>query len=257
MISQKLKAQPPGSEAPALLLAYFFFDKRDTRRDEPVELLKTLIWQLIDQKRPLVKYLLDEWNKQRSGTKKKAFASMSGLFETLSEMLKDPSIGTAYLVVCGLDEALDDGLREFLGLLERVIEVRKENLASKGKFLLFSQANDSIRKSLNPTPAIDLEDDEHQNALDNGVRQYITAKVRDLAIEQKYPGSVRYIVEKYLQEKSQGNYTWVDLACLELQSDVIRPTSMRRFLDKLPRGIDDMYRQILERVSQLFIARDM
>ncbi|KAL3456597.1 hypothetical protein BJX64DRAFT_293931 [Aspergillus heterothallicus] len=72
----------------------------------------------------------------------------------------------------------------------------------------------------------------------------IESKVNDLREKNRYSDKVATDVSKALEDKAEGTFLWVGIACTELAS--IRSRDALKTLHNLPRGLHSLYRALLD-----------
>ncbi|KAL4744207.1 hypothetical protein BDW72DRAFT_199936 [Aspergillus terricola var. indicus] len=73
----------------------------------------------------------------------------------------------------------------------------------------------------------------------------IQEKVKDLAEIKGYPGSLTKEVSRILEEKAEGTFLWVGIACDALARPEVQSRNTVRKLEKMPRGLHKLYQQLL------------
>lgn len=242
------------------LLAYFFCDENNPHRRNTLDMLKTLIRQMILQNRDLTEYLLVDQRKRKKGEQKHQnfdVTSVSALWANLQNMFKDVSVKTIYFVVNALSETDGESRTEFLKLLSPYLEPEtdehstNEDIRVKWVFLSRSGRPD-IEKALQKSLVINMEDDENISSVDDGVKAEISSQVDQLAKEKNYSPALAYFVKRYIHSKAEGNYIYVSLVIQELKN--LEPTQsssfvIRKFLEGLPYGLTEIFEHIRHRVS--------
>jgi hypothetical protein len=90
------------------MLAYFFCDNRDDWRNTAVAMLRGLILQLVQQHSKLLEHIIPVFKIQRDTLfSNSSFESLWRIFES---MVRDPSIGSVFCVLDGLDECDEQSL---------------------------------------------------------------------------------------------------------------------------------------------------
>jgi NACHT domain-containing protein len=84
-------------------LAYFFCDSSSEDRRTATGILRGLLYQLIKQRRELMKFLLSRYE-DRQEQKEKLFTSFDALWATLIEIGHDTASGEKYCIIDALDE---------------------------------------------------------------------------------------------------------------------------------------------------------
>lgn len=267
------------------VLAYFFCDAQEKEKRQVLNVLKTLAWQLLKSKRHLSHYFFREEDKVKSSSTQNnpkdrsskvpnqrakptdadyEFDSLDELWKCFKAALSDPSLGTVYFVVNGLDQIDTASRKEFLGFVTSFRPpLRSDNDDNESclKWLFLSVSRNDILETMKGASIINvqilnLDDGSNSSGQDADLRAYVSQKVGDLAKERKYSKSLEYFVKSYISSKEAGssNYDWVNLVCLELDDDKLQGIMVRQRLENLPLELDSMYDQVSKRVS-LFTAK--
>ena len=242
-----------------VFLAYFFCDEKENRR-KAIDILKLLIRQMILQTSSLAEHLLLDKGKGKKGDVKSKnwdFTSITALSNCLQSMLRDPSVGTVYFVINGIDDTDADSRNEFLTLLNSYLESQSTEEMSgneclvKWIFLSRSQRGD-LKDSLRSPLEIDMDDEENADLVNAGVKAWISDQV-DCFIKQKsFNSSLVYFIKKHIYSKAEGNYIYVNLIIQELKNFDSTQSSIaniRKFLEDFPYGLRNMFEHIDRRVS--------
>jgi hypothetical protein len=89
-------------------LAYFFCSISDPKRNSAISVMRVLLSQLVAHRNELFKHILegaDRYNERKSA----CFENLGLLWNMLKDILEDPALGNATIIVDGLDEIVDGG----------------------------------------------------------------------------------------------------------------------------------------------------
>ncbi|KAL8839664.1 MAG: hypothetical protein Q9176_004271 [Flavoplaca citrina] len=192
-----------------MFVAYFFCDEKEKNRRKAIDILKLLIRQMIKKTPSLAEHLLLDKGKGKKGDVKSKnwdFTTITAVWNGLQSMLRDPSVGTVYFVVNGIDDTDADSRNEFLTLLNSYLESQSMEEMScnecfiKWIFLSRSQRRD-LKDSLRSPLEIDMCDEENADLVNAGVKAWISDQVDSLVKEKNFNSSLVYFV---LDPKSEG-----------------------------------------------------
>ena len=189
------------SETESAHMAYFFFDFKDTAKQEARAFLSSVLDQLSSQSDTLSNILLEFYSAHRRGSEQ---PSDSALIQCLEKMLKVPSNIPLYLIMDALDECPDtSGVRErVLKLVEELVGLHLSNL----RLCITSRPNVEIRNVLEPLTStsnrISLHDEDGQN---KDIADYISSIVDSDQKIMRMEKDKELIV-KTLTEKADGVY---------------------------------------------------
>lgn len=100
------------------LVTYYFCEGRDPKRNNPVGLLRGLIYTLVRQRPTLMKHLLTEYESQEDGLFSQD--AIEPLWRILTMMINDPDAGSVYCVIDGLDECNESSTERLVHLLKKI-----------------------------------------------------------------------------------------------------------------------------------------
>ena len=165
----------------------------------------------------------------------------------------EDSDSTAILILDGLDEVYETERVTFLPLLQEIKPddrgVSRLQLALVGRSHLSDEITDALDQDTVPTISIDGS----KNSDD--ITSYIQDSIRKSRILKKVSKELRILVTKTLTERANGMFQWVELMMRELNHKN-RETAIREALEKAPRGLDEMIRHVLERLSESLSSED-
>ena len=168
MIIRDLK---PLSNARSALLAYFYFDFKDTAKQDSRALLTSLLIQLSDQSDLFCDTLSSLYSAHNRGSEQ---PTIDSLIQCLKEMLTVMGQVPIYLVIDALDECPNDSgipsSREMvLELVKEIVELGRPNL----HLCITSRPEFDIQNTLDPlaTQKVSLHDESGQK---QDISDYIT-----------------------------------------------------------------------------------
>ena len=245
-VTAELSTRLEHSDSSNSILAYFFCDDKDDRTNNAVAILRGLLYQILCQQPNLFGHLKNEYKKQKT----KLFESRNAfqtLWRILQSMLLESKLEKVYLIVDALDECDYDSRTVLLRLIEKDSnEKMAETIPGPTlKWMLISRNDADIKEALFHSLDISLE--LNSNQVDVAVSKFIDLKVEQLKKKKGYSETLKVYVRDTLRNKAEGTFLWVSLACAELEKARAVEGIMRNALDRLPRGLEGIYTQILEK----------
>ncbi|KAJ4209776.1 hypothetical protein NW767_000054 [Fusarium falciforme] len=222
-------------------LCYYFFEGTNSDRNNPVAMLRALIWSLIDQKETFRTALGEDYKKYgyKLFTNLNAFNSLS---EILGNVLKGASPATVYIVLDALDECRSD-IEQTLSFIDR------HSSHPHVKWIVSSRNEHQIEKQLQPQPSrIPLSLEENDTVVSKNVNEYIDQRLGNLGALQNN-SNLRDKVRDMMRQKAEGTFLWVAIAIKELQDVedvVVAMEEMRPGLQ----GDEGIYSQMMERIEK-------
>ena len=182
-------------------LAYFYFDFKDTAKQDSRALLSSLLVQLSNQSDKFCNVLRGLYLEHQGGSQQPNTAS---LLQCLKGMLTIAGPGPVYLVMDALDECANDlgipsSREKVLKTVKELVELRHPNL----RLCVTSRPEFDIRTSLEPlaTQQLSLHDESGQK---QDINDYIISVVRsDEKMRRWRDGDKDMVVDK-LTQKADG-----------------------------------------------------
>lgn len=226
--------------------AYFFCDDKNQDRKTPTAILRSLIWQLLLQRKELFRHIQPDFDKHQVSRRfDDLFDKFFPLWRIFRDIILDVEAGEVFILIDALDEC-DGSARQ--GLLQNIKGFFKELPKSgrKVKFLITCRSEISdIERALKNVGISLRMDDIHIN---NDLSEYIDFKTNELAEEKNYPPWLKEEVRDALRSDSGGTFLWVSLMVAELGRDDVLMSEVQNRLKRLPCGLDKVYASILNRV---------
>ncbi len=182
-------------------LAYFYFDFKDTAKQDLRALLSSLLVQLADQSDTFCDALSSLYLVHNRGSRQPTNDSLA---ECLKTMLTAAGQTQIYFVVDGLDECPNDlgipsSREKVLNLVKELVGLRHPNL----RLCVTSRPEFDIRTALEPlaTQQVSLHDESGQK---QDIVDYVTAVVRLDQKMKRWRDDVQDMVIQKLTEKADG-----------------------------------------------------
>lgn len=227
------------------MFAYFFFDDKIEDRKTPAAMLRSIIWQLLLQKEELFQHIELHFDRQNNSlASNKLFEDFWILWEILINILQDKRTGEIFILVDAVDEC-EQSTREDLFIQLR--ELFDDDLMQGVKFLVtYRPGISDIEYGLCDIGAhLVLEESNEVNV---DLSRYIGVKTDDLARRKKYSDSLKKEVKNALGNQARGTSLWASLMLSELR--YVPKHHVSNKLKDLPKGLDQTYAMILNRISE-------
>ena len=189
------------SDAGPAFLAYFYFDFKDTEKQDSRALLSSLLVQLSNQSDQLCDVLHGLYSEHQDGSQQPNNAS---LLRCLKGMLAIAGSGPVYLVMDALDECPNDSgipssREKMLMTVKELIELRHPNL----RLCVTSRPEYDIRTTLEPlaTQQVSLHNESGQR---QDINDYITSVVHSDGMMKKWRDAEKDMVVEKLTAKADG-----------------------------------------------------
>ncbi|KAH8742353.1 hypothetical protein F5883DRAFT_478116 [Diaporthe sp. PMI_573] len=227
---------------PATNTSYFFCQATDTRINTATAVLRGLIHLLIDQQPSLISHVREKYDQAGKQLFEDAntWIALSAIF---NNTLRDPGLGTTYLVIDALDECIT-GLEDLLDLI-----IKTSTANSRVKWIVSSRNWPKIEKALGSAAQnFSLSLELNRNSVSAAVATYIDFKIDTLAKENDYDLDTQVIVRSHLIQNAGGTFLWVALVCQELAKLSAWEVDEER-LAMFPPGLDDLYNRMMDQIG--------
>ncbi|KAL3472617.1 hypothetical protein BJX99DRAFT_262178 [Aspergillus californicus] len=223
------------------VLVYFFCDSSMEKQRTAVSVLRGLVYQLIQQRPRLIKYLLPRYLNR----KKTLFSSFDALWTIFFELCQ-ASPFQVYCIIDALDECVPDSQQILLRQISQAFTAQGpgHSTVRRPNLLITSRPYPEIDDYLSQFRSRDLAT---YSALKKDLALMIRDKITDLAARKKYPPRVVDEVSRILEEKAGGTFLWVGIACAELAQPHVRARNTVATLQEMPRDLHLLYEQLLSK----------
>jgi hypothetical protein len=191
-------------------MAYFFFDFKDTGKQDARAFVSSVLVQLSSQSTSFCDILLDFYSAHQRGSQQPSDAA---LIQCLEKMLKAPSKVPIYVIVDALDECPDtSGVQspreKVLALIEELVGLGLPNL----RLCITSRPDIDIRNVLEPLTStsnlISLHDEDGQK---KDIADYVSSVVYSDRKIMRWREKDKELVVKTLLDRAGGMYERLSL----------------------------------------------
>ncbi|KAI4639909.1 hypothetical protein J4E93_008708 [Alternaria ventricosa] len=220
------------------VFAYFFCDHRDTNRNSACAILRTLIHQIIDQKRGLHSKVYPYVREDRRA--EATMQSRDALWRIVTELLHEQELEGLVYLIDGLDEC-DDGTARWLAQKLSNLHTDSPNKCMRNVRILVASRNIT---SMNFSSKIDL-DTIQDPGYNESIARFIDARVAEMATQ--VPGCTRALqdqVKRILQSRSGNSFLWIGCVMDELTIKET-PTEIESSIAEFPTGLRPLYNRLL------------
>ncbi|KAI9772207.1 MAG: hypothetical protein M1839_002525 [Geoglossum umbratile] len=224
-------------------LAYFYFDFRDTEKQDVAVLLRSLIRQLCAGESDFPQVVETIYNRYKTpGHEPTVEELTSTLFSIIDGLRKE-----IYIIMDALDEypanAAKSNRQELLDQIKRMIEHKSERL----HILATSRNEHDIRLTLG-TPAAGGISIQSSN-VDVDIGMYIRTRLAEDPMLKLLPSNAKVNIEAKLGEGAHGMFRWA-FCQLETLRSCRNRRAVQEALKALPRTLDETYERILMDIAK-------
>ena len=232
-----------GKSSVTEVLSYFLCQGTDSRLNTATAILRGIIYLLASEQPFLISHLRKKYD--HAGRKlfedSSAFYSLSDVFR---QMVQDPKLTAAYLVVDALDEC-EVGLPQLLDLITWTVSAQSTCV----KWIVSSRNRYDIEQWLglddsHTRLSLELNADHISHAVD----VYIDHKVSQL-VSLRNDKALQEQVRDQMHQKSDGTFLWVALVFEELRGALRR--NLSQVLNRIPKGLTPLYDRMIKQIQQL------
>ncbi|KAH9060274.1 hypothetical protein EDB87DRAFT_623822 [Lactarius vividus] len=234
-------------EAGSAIMAYFYFDFRDLKKQTCHDLLLSLVSQLAIRSSPCCDVLHHVYKTHEDGSRQ---PSDNTLRECLKEMLRLLGHGPTFIVLDALDECPDSSgipspRHEVLQLVEELVDLHLQGL----HICATSRPEVDIRAVLEPLAFFSVSL-HHERGQQMDISEYVQSVVNSPSsmAMRRWRADDRKLVIETLTERADGMFRWVFCQLEALQHCF--PSNLRRFLNELPESLDETYERILRGINK-------
>jgi hypothetical protein len=239
----------------SIVVAYFFAAPTpDLSSAENV--LKSVLWQLINKRRSLAQYAKDFAHSDKSkkkgvGGASEAMFTVPAMWKVLMNMLQDPGVEGAYFVLNSLHELPEDAesTKQLFEMINYDVLGTQDPTspaydAGEGhrapmRWLFTSRRRDNIRALLGKVPGVtemNLDDPTYGSVIRQELIQHSRAKVAEVAKKKGYSSALRYLASSLVERKAENNI-WVDVVCRQLELVPANTVEVRKTLAQAPQDL--------------------
>ena len=223
-------------QTPGLGYAYFYFDFKESAKQNVENLYRSLLAQLSAQLNSIPPEVQDLYE----AAKTQSYApKLEKIMRTLLAVLKQ--FDRAYILIDALDECSERVL--LLQHIQNLVKVKARNW----NLLLTSRREQDIETELESTVTSNVGIQSGDTAQD--VRTLIRSRLKQDPRLRRRPSVVKAKIERSLEEGACGMFAWVTCQ-LDLMSHCLSPSALERALSTLPRTLDETYERILLRIPE-------
>ena len=239
-IVDELRREMQTATAPSPL-SFFFCQAADKDLNNATAVLRGLLYLLFDQRPSLLSHVRKKYDHAGKVLfeDKNAWVALS---EVLADVLQDPALESAYLVIDALDECIDDGDR--VKLLKFLVQ--QSSVGSRAKWIVSSRNWLQIEEQLKggaQRVCLELNAESVSTAVDHFIRY----KTNQLSNLKAYDNNTENAIRDYLSLHADGTFLWVALVCKNLES-VSRRNAVAK-VKTYPPGLDGLYDRMMQHLS--------
>lgn len=234
------------SQSHSTIFLEYYCDNKDDRRNSATAILRGLLYQLLQSRPILFKYIISDFKIQREELFAKS--SFLSLWRIFRDMLQDPDLKAVYCVLDGLDECDGDSLEMLLYKLKSLfLTDLGPNTACHLKMIIASRELPGILSGmLSSFPRITLDLDANAE-INHDIQRFIEDKVNELSKIGRYPDQLCAHVKDVFEKRAQGTFLWIGIVAQELRACIA--TEVEEALKSFPSGLEPLFARMLLQIK--------
>ncbi|KAJ5737281.1 uncharacterized protein N7483_002406 [Penicillium malachiteum] len=247
-LAEELPAKDSFSKEDSIC-SFFFCDGSSENQRKATCILRGLLYQIIKQYPPFVDPLMFKYEMQGE----RLFTSFDALWAVLLDIDRASKGAEIYCIIDALDECENESQNYLLQQINQSFrEARRTNLVpSSLHFLILSRPYPEIKGRLSIFKCVDLGSYMESS---NDLITMIRYKVQELAERKKYSESVAQKVAQTLNEKAEGTFLWIGIACEALSQ--VQSRKAIETLETFPQGLNALYQSLFDAAVESSDADD-
>ncbi|KAL6885998.1 WD40-repeat-containing domain protein [Trichoderma evansii] len=231
-------------------MSYFFCQATDQRINNANAVLWGLMFMLVDQQPVLMHHIRSKYD--ASG--KDLFTGVNSWFavsEIFTNMLSDPALTCAYLLIDALDECVS-GREELLDLL-----VENLSASSRVKWIVSSRDWPEIEVRLAESDSIEknsLSLEVNADLVSRAVDAYIEHEISKLILIKQY-STLKDQIQEQMHQKANGTFLWVSLVIKMLRdrknAEYEGSKYILNMLNEIPSDLTGLYSLMVDHIGEL------
>ncbi|KAH7240019.1 uncharacterized protein BKA55DRAFT_542617 [Fusarium redolens] len=235
-------------EGSGIMTIFFFCDNNAETRNTAVNILRSLIYQLISHQPSLINTIIPRWKQQSQRLFEET--SFNTLWKLFEDMIAKSDVNTIYCIIDALDECEANSLSLLLRKFERLSQGHLGSSPKMKLVCLSRRYPENIPEALLLFAKMEFDT---MTAREEDIGRFISSQVQELAQKKKLNREMRSRLEETFQRKSEGTFLWVSFMAQDLQKQ--RLLDFEAALEMLPAGLDAVYERILQNID--FEKREM
>ncbi|KAK0723463.1 NACHT domain-containing protein [Lasiosphaeria miniovina] len=238
-IIDQLRREVHQATIPGLLS---FCQATNKRINNATAVVRGLLYMLIEQRLSLLRHV----RKKHEHAGERLFEEENAWFalsEILANVLQDPALPSACLIIDALDECADD--RDRRNLLQFI--VCQSSVSTRVKWIASSRNWPQIQEELKVAQNVPLSLELNAESVAAAVDFYIRHKTSQLSEKKAYDDETETAIRDYLSSYADGTFLWVALVCQNLES--VPQWNAITELSTFPPGLDSLYGRMLGRLN--------
>lgn len=225
--------------SPDTVLAFYFCDSKDEKRNSATAIIRGIIIQLLRQYPAMFKFIEQDYEQMGD----RLCNSFDTLWRILRQILTEFVVGKVYVLIDALDECDKSSRESLLGGLNGLLRTRQH---LNVMFLITYRPGSNVSSLVHDVSTF-LKIDAGKIKAD--LSKFIEVKVDDLFRQKKFAAPLEKKIRQAFNERTQGTFLWASLIIRDISSTV-SAHHVRPKLGEIPSGLSAVYERILSNIDK-------
>lgn len=222
-----------------------YFCQNKNKQTDGRAVLIGLILQVINLHRSMVRHVRLVFEMQGSSM----IQSFSSLWRIFLRIVRDPKVGTLYIILDALDECEKTSCNQLLESISDMLSDSFQPMRSGAavKFLITSRPllHDSYvntKKALQPRISID----EDQTGYTEDLQLFIRERVDEISFSRQYSSDMRDFLYQTITSKADRTFLWIHIVLESIEKSLLNSKNdFHKIMASIPEGLVAIYQRYL------------
>lgn len=232
------------------ILHFFCDDKGEEGRRMPTAILRSLIWQLLQQNENLVWHFQEDLKSiDKESLSETLFQNFAALWRIFKAMLLDKQAGEIFILIDALDESDRDSRGNLLAEIQNLFSSGSQSEKCSGKIKLLVTCRQNIPDIEMAFQGLGSSLKVNAKEIKSDLETYIEFQTGRLLCRN--PGLIAYEskIVYALKAGTDGTFLWASLMVAEIGRPGLLNHQIEQLLENPPRQLDGLYASILNRID--------
>ncbi|EKG10098.1 hypothetical protein MPH_12697 [Macrophomina phaseolina MS6] len=230
----------------AIVCRFFCSGRIDSHRD-PINLLRSLIYQIIIRRRTLVRVVRRASDNQGL----QLFDRFDALWNLFLEVSLHKKAGPIFVIIDAIDECEE---RKQTSIIDRIVQLLESESKAQIRFFMTSRPNTPATYVLKRAPVqhTRLRLEERQGAINSDINLLIQQRLDALVDQGRCNPETGRRLQELLMDKADRTFLWISmvLSLLEMRRLLTSFEDAQKLVEKLPSDLRRLYEHFLESIPE-------
>ncbi|GAP88112.1 putative NACHT and Ankyrin domain protein [Rosellinia necatrix] len=227
----------------SITLLFYFCNQQDERQNNAMAILRGLVYQLLTKHPNLATHAMPSFRSEKNT--QNTLASVHPLWRIFHNILRDPSLGTVYCVIDGLDECDVESTRQLVQYFTDLFSPGSSEITNMTLKLVIVSRPGMVE--LNDFPQIRLDPD-NDGYVNSDIELFVSAGVGKLSEKIKgFDNIFRTHVHDTILSRAEGTFLWAGFVMDELCKKRTC-TEIQETLETIPKGLRAIFDRMMHQI---------